>query len=270
MTALLNYFPKGRRLPALERNILKYRAYEMVVVLFHIGDLREYVLKTIRATDKRAIPEGVKKPYEKAWAYLVANGVITQAESDDIQRLTDYRNTIAHDIQQLTFDLSQESFVADYGEVYKVKYDDKALKRLKAYRPKIEKGLQHMLVVLSFDHLLFDAAERTFEDELARLRKKIDKKLTERKAEIERLRDEISTLTEKDYLEMGLYHPRNQAANRQLTEIGVRVCEALFERNLSPLAVSYLMWLSYRATSRRYRTWKTTSVRALSRCRDEG
>src|SRR5207247_235304 len=90
--------PKGRRLPALERNILKYRAFEMVVLLFLIEDLRSYVLRTIRANNKRTIPEGSKKPYEKAWAYLVDNGVITQDESDDIHRLIDYRNTIAHDI----------------------------------------------------------------------------------------------------------------------------------------------------------------------------
>jgi len=115
MSNLWHYFPKGRRLPALERNILKYRAFEMVVILFHIEDLREYVLRTIRANDKARIPEGTKKPYEKAWAYLVEKGVITWDESDEIQRLTDYRNTIAHDIQQLTYDLSQERFAADYG-----------------------------------------------------------------------------------------------------------------------------------------------------------
>lgn len=106
MSSLWNYFPRGSRLPALERNLLKYRAYEMVVILFHIEDLRSYVLGTIRANDKALIPDGTKKPYEKAWAYLVEKGVITQDESDEIQRLTDYRNTIAHDIQKLTYDLS--------------------------------------------------------------------------------------------------------------------------------------------------------------------
>jgi len=33
----------------------------------------------------------------------VRGSPITQDESDDIQRLTDYRNTIAHDIQKLTY-----------------------------------------------------------------------------------------------------------------------------------------------------------------------
>lgn len=70
-----------------------------------------------------------------------------------------YRNTIAHDIQQLTYDLSQERFAVDYGSDYRTKYDYKALARLKTYRSKIEKGLQRVIAVLSFDHLTFEAAE---------------------------------------------------------------------------------------------------------------
>lgn len=257
MGNLWHYFPKGRRLPALERNILKYRAYGIVVILFHIEDLRTYVLRTIRANDKKAIPEGVKKPYEKAWGYLVAKGVITQDESDDIQRLTDYRNTIAHEIQALTHDLNQETFAVNYGDAYPVKYDYGALRRLKKYRPKIEKGLRHRIVVLSFDRLMFEGAEKTFDEELARLRKKIDKLLAERKREMKRLQEEVAMLKEDELEAIGLYHPGNQVGEHgRLTERGVRVCEALFEHNLSPLAVSYLMRLPYRATSRRYRVWK--------------
>lgn len=256
MGNLWHYFPKGRRLPALERNILKYRAYEMVVILFHIEDLRSYVLTTLRANDKGRIPDGTKKPYEKAWAYLVEKGVITKDESDEIQRLTDYRNTIAHDVQKLTYDLSQESFIVDWGSE-SVKYDYKALRKLKKYRPKIEKGLRHMIYVASFDRLMFEAAEKTFEQELARLRKKIDKLFEERQAEMKRLQEEVATVEDGELQQIGLYHPGNQVGESgKLTERGVRVCEALFERNLSPLAVSYLMRLSYRATSRRYKAWK--------------
>jgi len=257
MANLWNHFPKGRRLPALERNILKYRTFEMVVILFHVENLRSYVLTTIRANDKTRIPDGTKKPYEKAWAYLVEKGVITQDESDEIQRLTDYRNTIAHDIHQLTYDLSQERFVADHGSGYSVKYDYRALRKLKKYRPKIEKGFQHMIGILSFDDLMFEAAEKTLEQELARLRKKIGRLSAERQAEMKQLQEEVATLKDGDFKAAELYHPGNQVGeNGKLKERGVRVCEALFERRLSPLAVSYLMRLSYRATSRRYKAWK--------------
>lgn len=258
MAGLWDYFPKGRRLPALERNILKYRTFEMVVILFHVEDLRSYVVRTIRANDKGRFPDGTKKLYEKVWGYLVEKGIITQPESDDIQRLVDYRNTIAHDIQQLTYDLSQERFAVDWGnDSFSMKYDYKALRRLKKYRPKIEKGLRHRIVVVSFDRLMFEAAEKTFEQELGRLRKKIDKLFAERQAEMKRLEEEVATVTDDELQQIGLYHPGNQVGEHgKLTERGVRVCEALFERKLSPLAVSYLMRLSFRATSRRYKAWQ--------------
>jgi hypothetical protein len=244
----------------LERNILKYRTFEMVVILFHIEDLREYVLRTIRANDKARIPEGTKKPYEKAWAYLVEKGIITQDERDDVRRLVDYRNTIAHEIQQLTYDLSQDRFGATHHEV---KYDYKALRRLKKYREKIEKGLQHMThMVLSFDGLMFEAAERTFEQELTRLRKKMDKLFAERQAERKRVSQEIAALRDSDFDEMALCHPGNQVGeNGKLTERGARLLEEMFKRKVSPLAVSYLMRLSLRATSRRYKEWKATRNR---------
>jgi hypothetical protein len=240
----------------LERNILKYRAYEMVVILFHIEDLRSFVLGNIRANDKTRIPDGTKKPYEKAWAYLVEKGVITQDESDEVQRLTDYRNTIAHDVQKLTYDLSQDSFFVDFGSD-SVRYDYKALRKLKEVRPKIEKGLRDRIVVLNFDHLMFEAAEKTFEQELARLRKKMDKLFAERQEERKRVSREIAALRDSGFDEIELYHPGNQVGKHgKLTERGVGVVEEMFKRGMSPLAVSYLMRLSLRATSRRYKAWK--------------
>jgi len=38
---MARYFhPDGRKLPALERNILKYRAFEMILMLFYAEDLK--------------------------------------------------------------------------------------------------------------------------------------------------------------------------------------------------------------------------------------
>jgi hypothetical protein len=88
-----------------------------------------------------------------------------------------------------------------------VRYDYKALRKLKKYRPKIEKGLRDMIVVLNFDHLMFEAAEKTFEEELARLRKKMDKLFAERQAERKRLQEEVATLKDGELERIGLYHP---------------------------------------------------------------
>ena len=61
------YHPKATQLPALERNILKYRALEMVIILFEVEDLKNFALNAVQGTDKvlrdegkQCIPEGAK------------------------------------------------------------------------------------------------------------------------------------------------------------------------------------------------------------------
>jgi hypothetical protein len=54
------HFPRGPRLSALEKNELKKRALEMVLVLFYIEDLKQFVVESIRATD--SLIEGGRQP----------------------------------------------------------------------------------------------------------------------------------------------------------------------------------------------------------------
>lgn len=255
--------PKGSRLPALEQNILKYRAFEMVTILFHIEDLKAFVLNSIRATDnvprqkQQRIPVGAKNVYQKAWAVLVADGVITQADSDEIQRLIAYRNDIAHNIHQLTYDLSCEPIAQGYSQFYGTKYDYEALKKLKYYRDKISRGVQSKYVIsLSFDSLLFEAAEKTYQQELHRLNGKITRQLAMRREEDQKLKKELSILGKGLLSEIDPFHPQNIANNGALTKRGVECCYRLFDHNISALAVSYLMRISYRAAMNRHRAWQ--------------
>ena len=138
------YHPKGTQLPALERNILKYRALEMVIILFEIEDLKNFVLSAVQGTDKfldsskQRIPEGAKNKYKKAWAALVSDGILTQSESTEIQRLSDYRNAIGHRLHDLTYDLSRETIAEDLKKFRKPIYNYEARRKLKLYRAKIE------------------------------------------------------------------------------------------------------------------------------------
>jgi hypothetical protein len=69
--------PTGRLLPALEHNILKYRALEMLMVLFEIEHLKDWVVASIQATDEsrkarqQRIPKGVKNKVKLAWSALL-------------------------------------------------------------------------------------------------------------------------------------------------------------------------------------------------------
>ena len=261
---MLQHFPKGTWLPALEQNILKYRAFEMVLILFQIQDLKRLVLSSIQATDNLFVRLGkrnhpriradAKDKYQKAWAILVADGIISQAESDDIQRLVDYRNRIAHSIYEFAADLSREQVAVEYSEFFEVKYDYQALQKLKLYRRKISGGLRAGVRSLSFAPIIFKSAERTYEQELLRLSKKIDRQIAARKAEHQGLAAEFA-VAKRGTAEFDPSHPRNIAPNGKLTTYGIRTCHRLFDENLSSLAVAYLMRISYRAAMNRHRAW---------------
>ena len=84
---------------ALEKNILKYRAIQMILLLHQVESLRSFVLGTIKSTNsivrgkiKHRIPDGTKNPLKEAWKILVEEGVITEDESKDLQNIIEIRN----------------------------------------------------------------------------------------------------------------------------------------------------------------------------------
>jgi hypothetical protein len=256
--------PEGRRLPALERNILKYRALEMAIVLFHVEDLKTFVLDSIQATDGLAnrlngrsprIPNNAKKKYELAWQILVEDRILSKDESAEIQRLIDYRNEIAHRIHDLTCDLSRYPGLRDHaGES---RYDYTAIEKLKRFREKIERGLRSRYVMmLSYRSLLFEDAERTYQEELHRLDKKIRRQLAARKEKNNRLNAELETDRTLEIAKLEPYHPLNINANGTLTARGVDVCYHLFDNSFSALAVAHLMGISYKASTSRRKAWE--------------
>src|ERR1700732_4706883 len=119
------------RLRALERNIFKYRAFQMILVLFHAERLKKFIVGTIKATDRiyktQRLKIGSKKVYQSACDILVQDGVITQAERNEIRDLANYRNDIAHEVHILTCDLSRDRFVREFQLFLEKSYDYAAL-----------------------------------------------------------------------------------------------------------------------------------------------
>jgi hypothetical protein len=259
------YHPKGRELPALERNILKYRALEMMIILFEVENLKNFVLSAVQGTDKfhdagkQRIPEGAKNKYRKAWAALVSDRIITQSESAEIQRLIDYRNSIGHRLHELTYDLSRETIAKDIKQFEKPRYDYEARKKIKDYRDKIHERIgQKYIVTISFDNILFEAAEKTYEQELRRLGRKIIRQLAVRKQDNKNLNREL--VSGRPILSN--WHPPYKKKNGTLTIRGVEICYQLFDEGKSTLAVAHLLRISYRATVRRRRAWEKTVTKA--------
>ena len=260
------YHPNGRRLSALDQNILKYRAFEMVIILFHIEELKSFVLGAIRATDnarhrsdatRQRLPQGTKPLYEKMWAVLVSDGIVTQEESDDIQEIIDCRNQIGHSIQNLTYDISNDQFSEDYINFKGVQYDYQALNRLMSYKVKIRKELQrNHILPLNLHSLLFDSADYTYKLELERLKKKINRLLASRNREIEALKAELNKLDDDVIGNLEPFHPENVLPNGRLSKRGISCCHRLFTFGLSDMAVSHLMRISYSSISKRRKGWK--------------
>jgi hypothetical protein len=138
--------PLGSTLPALEQNILKYRAMEMLLVMFYAEELKREVIDRIQTTDRlgarsergeaERVPSSVKNPVGKALDALVADGAFKPHEKKEIIELIDYRNLIAHQMHNMLGDLSPTRFARDLALLgSKVpKYDYEALKRIQHYQ----------------------------------------------------------------------------------------------------------------------------------------
>ncbi len=261
------HYPMGKRLPALERNILKFRTFEMVLVLFQVEELKTFVLGIVRAIQRRPqATHPTKVSQRQAWTFLVNDEIISQAEHEDIRQIIDYRNTIAHELYQLTCDLSREPLAKDHSEFAETKYNYGLLAKLKLYRSKISHVIAEKYYILSpsFQSAVFESTEKTYRQELRRLSKTITKQHEVRTNEIEKLQAEIARACEL-LGDVDAFRPLDVARNGTLTERGVEVCYRLFDNDVSTLATACLMRLSHRATCQRYKTWKKAGGKSRRR-----
>lgn len=261
--------PLGPTLPALEQNIIKYRAMEMLLVMFYAEELKRDVLDRIQATDgwladvkkghAERVPKGVKNPVDKALNALVADGAIKPNEKKEIVELIDYRNMIAHQMHNMLGDLSPTRYARDlatFGSSVP-KYNYMAVKRLQHYHKLFDEMYRthSYITTLSMNTLLFRAAEKTFLSEIKRLDRNIVRQLKGRNTAIKRLNPELSL--KGTGLEGGYdpYHPRNHFEDKRLTKRGVEICYRLFDLGKSEMAVAHLMRLSLLAVKKRRKMW---------------
>lgn len=171
--------PTGSRVTALEALVLKLRAYEMVLALHYVEDLRRHVLTSLQATDKLTGTSKFPAQGRMAGArkVLVEDGILTQSESDEFHDLITYRNLIAHGMPQLTADVGPHAHLAglDAGMLDPVPaYQQDVLKRVTALRARVFAGTQARYVLqVSFRPLMFEAAEKVYKAEIAKLRRRV-------------------------------------------------------------------------------------------------
>lgn len=261
--------PLGSTLPALEQSILKYRAMEMLLVMFYAEELQRKILDRIQATDEwlvrvkkghaDRVPKGIKKPIDKALNAFIADGAIKPHEKKEIVELIDYRNMIAHQMHNMLGDLSPTRYACDlamFGSNVP-KYDYEAVKRLQHYHKLFDETYRthHYIMRVNFNSMLFRAAEKTFLSERERLDGKIKRQLKERNVAIKELDAEMSLKGTGLEGEYAPNHPRNHHEHRRLTMRGAEICYRLFDLGKSEMAVAHLMQLSLLAMKKRKKTW---------------
>lgn len=113
-----------------------------------------------------------------AFQILVGRKIITEKESEDLQRIIYLRNQVGHNIHNLISDISSPKTLGIPDQIY----DYFALDRFERYRDKISKGMmKHFALKIDSRDLVFEQAEATYKEELKRLHKRIERQYEERK-----------------------------------------------------------------------------------------
>lgn len=252
--------PHGKRPTTLECDILKFRALEMILILFYMEDLKKFILESIGNTnrifnDSQLEPKkekvGKGKLFDNARSILVTEGIISNEESETLKELIDYRNDIGHRIYMLTSDVGAYSNLA-----ITPRYDYTAAKKARTLRHKIMNEMgKHFIMTLSFDSLAFDAAENAYKKEIERLKKKVNKGIETLNIEATEINRQIQSIPKPVIDKFQPGHPKNHKGNGTLSSQGFECVYALFELKVSPLTVSYIMRCSHRAALSWYKKW---------------
>ncbi|WP_410014866.1 hypothetical protein [Sodalis sp. C49] len=267
--------PHGRTVTTLEADVLKLRALEMVLVLFYVENLKDFIISSVKVTKRlRKIIDSTKSTtndekqisFKEAHELLISEGVITQEESLQLREMIDYRNTIGHEIHRITIDVGAYANLAEYDlpNGHKIaKYNYSAVQHIQNLRKIIESKMMEnsFCFELSFDTLAFNAAEQTYLKEIKRLKKKVNDQIDKLNITIEATNEIISNIPREvmDAIQPG--HPKNTKSNGTFSPEGTKGMFMLYDAKATPLAAAYIMRVSYRTASKWYKKWSKNQAR---------
>ena len=263
--------PFRGRLPELERCLIRHRALQMILIIYHAEELKRDVVECVEAqrhfkavmSDDGEAPEEPtgSKRVKRAFDHLVKDGVISDDERREMVKLIGRRNSIAHHLDQVTADLSIDRWVREMVDIMgdRQQRDYEALDRLKEMRRLLDARAmeKHYVGVISMRGLSFEATERALRTDIKVLERRIRKLVRKRREDIKRLNRELSL---KDTELVGVFDPRwpeNRYDERaRLTPRGVETCYRLFDMGKSAMAVAHLMGLSLASARQRGKQWR--------------
>lgn len=246
----MRFNPFGERFRALESNILKYRSYEVLLVIFYVEEIKKFALRTIQSNDQHKseeprISKNTKKKYQKLWGILLSEGLLEKTDISLIEELINFRNDSAHSLSVLFSDLNTDDLSKFVSEKFSYNHGA-ALKAEKLYERLVENMSRKYVLVIDIDSYVFRNAENLYKNEMKKLAYKINKLYKKRKLELERLTTEQDRFTLEHAKQLKPMHPENKKGNNQITPIGRETMKRLFDLGYSNLFISCSMKVSLR------------------------
>lgn len=264
MNSMKQHRPQGQAPTALESNVLKLRALEMILIVFYMEDLRRFIIKAVTVTSQfhqrtPSVPdeesdESGSKILRQATKELLEAGVLTKDQRTEFNKLVAYRNTIGHEPHFLTVDVGAYEDLSELTSIGKKNpsgYDGTMLYRVIKMRQHLHKAVAKKFIMeVSFDSLMFEAAEKSYLTEIKRLKAKISSQFKKLKAQIDEANESIKKIPKNILEEAQPYHPKHYKKNGTLSASGIDCVKKLYQAGATPLAVSHLMKISLVAAKR--------------------
>jgi hypothetical protein len=193
--------------------------------------------------------------------------MFTEPEAAEVKELLEYRNDIAHRIHLVMSDVSRSYWATDRVAFTAPTYKGDALDRLRAYRVSLWKRTPGRLMLrLSMDGMLFEFAERAYENDLERLDRLIQTQIKQESERAKAINDELDLRGTELVEDLDPRFPANHCSDRSygddyvpptghLTKRGIEICYRLYDMGKRPIAVAYLMGMSLRAAENRRKGW---------------
>ena len=201
MTSLFDQFDRwvhveGARLPALERNLVRYRINQIILFLFKVENLKVHLNGLYFDGENNGASN--KKPHHlnddkwekipswrKALEQLFDRNLLSRKAIREFVKLVTYRDTIAHDLSPLFGDIgrsrvNREMMKFSFKGQKRFRYD--YLGSLTACETKIYQATDQVThATLHLDPIMFESVEKFIDEELRRLKPKIDSLFEKRK-----------------------------------------------------------------------------------------
>jgi len=276
--------PLSGHLPELERCLIRHRAFQMILILFHAEELKRDIISNVAAQEEfrhitgnkpdEAVgskkPLSEKKKQQHAFDMLERDGILTADERRRIICLIGHRNNIAHHLDRVTADLSTDRSIRNRLPNYlnAKLFDYQTLEQLRVFRQLLSERMtsKHYIREIGMETTLFNATERTLTADLKSLESRIGKLLNVRRNDIHMVNEQLDLEGTELIGPLHPSRPENRYGNGRLTPRGIETCYRLFDIGKSPMTVSHLMRLSLSATRRRQHLWTASGGAKRVRC----